>query len=213
MGTHAVSSSSFLSFSHLDHFCQIILSFLLLLDLFPSFASLFESPVCSCQLRLAYMPFFPSFFFPSSSLPLRKHCWKWSSLSLQLRFSFFSSFATFPLGRACMQNSHKNTQDWRTIKRTDKSGSVFESSPLLIHGSGYLLVATRCSHTVVLSLNTCLSFIGGPRAAPRSLTARDEAIRKESKGSVHSVGKRRKTEKRGWRRKTAGKVFLSLAPD
>lgn len=60
-----------------------------------------------------------------------------------------------------------------------------------MHGSENLLKATRCSHTVALSLNTCFGFFGA-LTAPSIVTQWDEAIREAGKGIMHSVGKSRK---------------------
>lgn len=163
------------SFSHLNYFCQIILRFLLFHP--PSF---FLSPFPS-------LPFFPLYFltlillwalvnsdwfarhslfdFPSFvsltaffSSTVWTHCRKWSShfcSSLQLCFCSQDIHRDW-LARAI---AHTYTQDSRTSSRhTDEN--VVHSSPLPIHGSENLLKATRCSHTVALSFNTCFGFFG-----------------------------------------------------
>lgn len=95
------------------------------------------------------------------------------------------------------------TQDSRTSRHTDKSESAVCFSPLPIHGSKNLLKATRCSHTVTLSLNTCLSFFGACIAPQPLVIEEDEAITEVGKGTLHSVGKSRKQaeESRGRRKK------------
>lgn len=101
----------------------------------------------------------------------------------------------------CSQDVHRDRlactsthtlQDSRTSGHTDNSKSLFYSPPLPAHGSENLLKATRCSHTALLSLRTCLSFFGARAAPSLSLQSGMRQSERRARAPCTVVGKYRK---------------------